>query len=156
MNLRAQRPKIGFYTNMDSSENLSGQRAQLLNNIKFEITRKLNGKKTIGRIRLDITASQLSFLKEFNITKRFQCLNDFVVHHLDIDNFINFSRNGNRTFVSDIRFKIGNLKKSSLTNELGNVNTFVRGPELVIHFSIRTQHVINTRILGLMETINNL
>lgn len=153
MNLRAQRPKIGFYKNMDSLENLSGQRAQLLNNIKYEITRKLNGKKTIGRFRLDITASQLSFLKEFNITKRFQCLNDLVVNHLDIKNF---TRNGKRTFVSDIRFKIGNLKKSSFTNELGNVNTFVRGPELVVHFSISTQHAINTRILGLMETIKNL
>ena len=153
MNLRAQRPKKGFYTNMESIENLTGQRAQLLNNIKYEITRKLNGKKTIGRFRLDITASQHSFLKEFNITKRFQCLNDLVVNHLDIKNF---SRNRKRTFVSDIRFKIGNSKKSSLTDGQGNVNTFVRGPELVVHFSIRTQHVINTRILGLMETINNL
>ena len=105
MNLRAQRPKIGFDTNMESSENLSGQRAQLLNNIKYEITRKLNEKKTIGRFRLDITAGQLSILKEFNITKRFQCLNYLVVNHLDIKNF---ARNAKRTFVSDIRFKIGN------------------------------------------------
>lgn len=151
MNLRNNTKNSGFYSNMESTEKVSGQRAQLLNNIKFEIVKRLNGKKVVGRFRLDITTAQLNFLKEYSITKRFQVLDDLVTNHLDITTY---SRNGrSRLFPSEIKLKIGNSKKFGLTDGQSQVDTIERGPELIVDFHVNRElaNPNDPRILSLIE-----